>query len=58
MSYLVTGLVGLLILFAGIFWSHFWPNIVAGAGLTAFVARQLVREGCWKRGGNGSASSS
>jgi hypothetical protein len=58
MGYLVFGLIGLLILFGGIFWSHFWPNILARAGLTAFVAWTLVRQGRRKRRGNGSASSS
>ena len=58
MGYLVFGLIGLLILFGGIFWSHSWSNIVAGAGLTAAVAWRLVRQGRRKRRGNGSASSS
>jgi len=58
MGYLVFGLIGLFILFGGIFCSHSWSNILAGAGLTAFVAWTLVRQGRRKRRGNGSASSS
>jgi len=58
MGYLVFGLIGLLILFAGIFWSHSTSNIVAGAGLTAFVAWRLVLQGAGNDRGNGSASSS
>jgi hypothetical protein len=58
LKYLPVGLIGLLVLFGGIFWTHYWANILAGASLTAFVIMQLVYESRRKRRGNGSASSS
>ena len=55
----VTGLGGLLLLFTGIFWTHFWANIVVGAALTGAAIIGLVDQSRRKNGrSNGSASSS
>jgi hypothetical protein len=36
--------VGLFLLFAGIFWLRFWPSIVAGAALIAGAAWEFGYE--------------
>jgi Na+/H+ antiporter NhaD/arsenite permease-like protein len=51
-----TGLVGLLLLFTGIFWTHFWPNTVAGAALAGAAIVALVDQIHRKRRRNGDAS--
>jgi hypothetical protein len=56
---LATGLMGLLLLFTGIFWTHFWANIAVGAALIGIAIIGLVDQSRRKNGrGNGSASSS
>jgi hypothetical protein len=42
--YMPMAVVGLFLLFAGIFWLRFWPSIVAGAALIAGAAWEFGYE--------------